>query len=81
MIIPFEELRQVKDKLPSGSMQRIADELGLDAQTVRNYFGGADYGSGSIPGVHFEKGVNGGFVKLDDTRIYECALRMLQNKN
>ena len=40
MIITFNELRRIKDRLPSGSSQRIADELGLDVETVRNYFGG-----------------------------------------
>ena len=39
MIITFNELRRIKDRLPSGSSQRIADELGLDVETVRNYFG------------------------------------------
>ena len=39
-MITFNELRQIKDMLPSGSMQKIADELGLDVETVRNYFGG-----------------------------------------
>ena len=37
MIITFNELRRIKDKLPSGSSQRIADELGIDVETVRNY--------------------------------------------
>ena len=41
MIITFNELRRIKDRLPSGSSQRIADELGLDVETVRNYFGGS----------------------------------------
>ena len=40
MIITFNELRRIKDKLPSGSSQRIADELGIDVESVRNYFGG-----------------------------------------
>ena len=30
MIITFNELRRIKDRLPSGSSQRIADELGTD---------------------------------------------------
>ena len=33
-MITFNELRQIKDMLPSGSMQKIADELGLDVETV-----------------------------------------------
>ena len=43
MVITFNELRRIKDKLPSGSSQRIADELGIDVDTVRNYFGGKHY--------------------------------------
>ena len=38
--ITFNELRRIKDSLPDGSIQRIADELGLKVETVRNYFGG-----------------------------------------
>ena len=44
--ITFNELRKIKDTLPDGSMHRIADELGLDVETVRNYFGGANYAHG-----------------------------------
>ena len=32
--ITFNELRKIKDSLPSGSMHRIADELGLHVDTV-----------------------------------------------
>ena len=31
-MITFNELRQIKDMLPSGNMQKIADELGLDVE-------------------------------------------------
>ena len=50
--ITFNELRRIKDSLPDGSMQRIADELGLSVETVRNYFGGHNYKDGSGCGVH-----------------------------
>ena len=36
MIITFNELRRIKDRLPSGSSQRIADELGLHLGTVKS---------------------------------------------
>ncbi len=79
MIITFNELRRIKDKLPSGSSQRIADELGIDVETVRNYFGGRhDAKSGA--GVHFEQGPDGGVVTLDDTAILDAAMRIL-NEN
>ena len=65
MIITFNELRRIKDRLPSGSSQRIADELGIDVDTVRNYFGGK-HESKECVGVHFEPGPDGGVVTLDD---------------
>ncbi len=80
MIIKFEELRQIKDNLPSGSMKVIADELNLNVETVRNYFGGSNFTEGDVQMVHFEKGVNGGFVKLEDTRIFEVAIRLLKKE-
>ena len=37
IMITFDELRRIKDSLPTGSMQKIADELGISPETVRNY--------------------------------------------
>ena len=75
--ISFNELRQLKDSLPDGSMHQIADGLNITVQTVRNYFGGANYDSGKNLGVHIEPGPNGGIVVLDDTTIYDMALEIL----
>lgn len=75
--ITFNELRKIKDALPSGSMAKIAEELGLEKETVKNYFGGSDYDEGRSVGVHIEPGPDGGLVKLDDTTILDVALRML----
>lgn len=77
--ITFNELRRIKDSLPSGSMQRIADELGLEADTVRNYFGGTHYktGEGKPQGFHLEPGPDGGIVVLDDLTILEKAKAIL----
>lgn len=75
--ITFNELRKIKDMLPSGSMQRIATELNIDAETVRNYFGGDDYNEGKAVGLHIEQGPDGGIVKLDDTTILEKAKEIL----
>ena len=80
MIITFNELRRIKDKLPSGSSQRIADELGIDVDTVRNYFGGRHFEAHESVGVHYEKGPDGGVVTLDDTAILDAAMRIL-NEN
>lgn len=77
--ITFNELRKIKDQLPSGSMQKIADELGIDVETVRNYFGGDDYNQGKAAGLHFEKGPEGGIAQIDDTTILEKAKELLEN--
>lgn len=80
--ISFNELRRIKDALPSGSMQRIADELSIDADTVRNYFGGTHYkqGEGSPQGFHLEPGPDGGIVVLDDLTILDKAKAILAEK-
>lgn len=78
MVITFEELRHIKDSLPHGSMERIALELHLDVDTVRNYFGAGHFESAEkIPGVHYEKGMSGGVVQLENTDILDCAMRIL----
>ena len=76
--VTFNELRRIKDALPSGSMAKIAEELGLEKQTVKNYFGGSDYKEGKSVGRDIEPGPDGGIVQLDDTGILEVALRMLE---
>ena len=76
--VTFNELRRIKDALPSGRMAKIAEELGLEKQTVKNYFGGSDYKEGKSVGLHIEPGPDGGIVQLDDTSILEVALRMLE---
>ena len=58
--ITFNELRKIKDSLPSGSMHRIADELGLHVDTVRNFFGGHNFKEGKSVGIHLEPGPDGG---------------------
>lgn len=77
MLITFEELRRVKDNLPHGSIEKIASELKLDTQAVRNYFGGYNFSHGGYIGAHYETGAHGGYVKLDDDAIYRTALRMI----
>ncbi len=80
MTITFNELRKIKDSLPDGSMKKIADELNLSVETVRNYFGGANYDEGETVGIHLEKGPNGGIVVLDDTTILDMARDILQKE-
>lgn len=79
--ITFNELRRIKDSLPDGSMHRIADELSLDVETVRNYFGGSNYDSGQSAGLHIEPGPEGGMVMLDDDVILNKALAILDEVN
>ncbi|MEG1543596.1 MAG: DNA-binding protein [Tannerellaceae bacterium] len=75
--ITFNELRKIKDSLPDGSTHRIADELGVSVETVRNYFGGHNFKDGRSCGVHIEPGPDGGIVVLDDTTIFERATQIL----
>jgi hypothetical protein len=75
--ITFNELRRIKDKLPEGSTRRIAAELGLPIETVRNYFGGVNQSTGNGGGIHIEPGPDGGIVILDDPTILERALVIL----
>jgi transcriptional antiterminator len=76
--ITFNELRRLKDSLPDGSMHKIADQLNVTVQTVRNYFGGVNYQFGNSQGLHIESGPDGGIVVLDDTTIYDMAVEILK---
>ena len=40
-------------------MHRIADELGLNVDTVRNFFGGHNFKEGKSVGIHLEPVVSG----------------------
>jgi hypothetical protein len=79
--ITFNELRSIKDKLPEGSSRRIAVELGLPVETVRNYFGGVNQSTGNGGGIHIEPGPDGGIVILDDPAILERALVIIGEIN
>ncbi|MDR2126176.1 MAG: DNA-binding protein [Prevotellaceae bacterium] len=74
--LTFNELRRIKDALPSGSSQKIADKLGISVDTVRNYFGGKHY-EGSYIGIHFEQGPDGGIVSIDDPTILNLAKKII----
>ena len=79
--ITFNELRRIKDSLPDGSIHKIASELGIPVETVRNYFGGSNFRDGTSCGVHMESGPDGGVVELDDTSILEMALLILKENH
>jgi hypothetical protein len=78
MYITFEELRRIKHRLPTGSVGRIASELNIEEQTVRNYFGAKKYEEGRIVGKHIQPGPDGGYVELDDDTILNVAQRIIE---
>jgi hypothetical protein len=61
-------------------MQIIAEKLNLNAETVRNYFGGTNWENGESVGFHYEQGPDGGIVTLDDTTILDLAYEILENE-
>lgn len=78
MNISFKELREIKHQMPSGSVSRIAQELGINEQTVRNYFGANKFEEGSLTGKHLQPGPNGGVVSLQDTTILNLAKEIIK---
>lgn len=82
MNITFEELRTIKHQLPTGSIARIATELNMSEQTVRNYFGASKLQEqGALNGNHLQPGPRGGIVSLPDTHILEAAQRILHEQH
>lgn len=77
MKITFNELRRIKNSLPEGSAHKIAEELGITVDTVRNYFGGSNYENGETAGLHIEPGPEGGIVLLHDDTILNKAKLIL----
>jgi hypothetical protein len=76
--ITFNELRKIKDSLPDGSIRQLAKEFDVEVETVRNYFGGANYVNGKTVGIHMEPGPDGGIVLLDDSAILDRAREILE---
>ena len=62
-------------------MHRIADELGISVETVRNFFGGQNFKDGKSVGIHLEAGPDGGLVMLDDTTVLDKAIEILKEQN
>ncbi len=78
--ITFEQLRDIKHQLPNGSVKRIAKELNVDEQLVRNYFSAGRTSRGTISSdlhMHLQPGPNGGVVHLEDTTILDLARRII----
>lgn len=81
MNLTFNQLRDIKHKLPTGSISRIASELNVTEQTVRNYFGAKKFSNGEIAALHREPGPSGGVVHLEDDRIINLAMKILNQQN
>lgn len=79
--ITFNELRKIKDSLPDGSIRQLAEEFNVEVETVRNYFGGANYTNGKTVGIHMEPGPDGGIVLLDDSTILDRAREILEKQS
>ena len=77
MNITFDELRRIKHALPTGSVSRIATELNIEEQTIRNYFGAKKYENSGIVACHIEPGPDGGIVQLDNDIILNAAKKIL----
>jgi len=78
--ITFEKLRRIKHALPEGSIAQIANDLSVDEQTVRNYFGAHNYKDGVLVEFYREQGPQGGIVQLSDDTILNRALQILGEK-
>lgn len=79
MNITFKELRNIKHALPTGSISKIAHQLNLEEQTVRNFFG-AKKAPGQSPKWHLQAGPEGGIVSINDTTILEMAKKIIVEK-
>ena len=77
MNITFKELRNIKHALPTGSIRKIAQELNLEEQTVRNFFG-AKKTPGRQATWHLQAGPEGGIVNIKDTTIIDMAKRIIE---
>jgi hypothetical protein len=80
MNISLKDLRDIKHKLPTGSVTKIASELNLEAQTVRNFFGAKKFENGQAAPWHLQQGPDGGIVFINDTTILDVANRII-NEN
>ncbi len=80
MNITFQELRTIKHSLPTGSIKRIANELKIEEQTVRNYFGARKFSQGKSPGWHLQPGPQGGYLNFNDTTILDLAKQIIDSR-
>lgn len=79
--ITFNDLRKIKDTLPTGSIKLLSKEFNMTEETIRNYFGGANYENGTSVGIHMEPGPNGGVVLIDDSSIFKRAVELIEENS
>lgn len=77
MNITYNELRNIKHQLPTGSVRKIAQRLNVEEQTVRNYFGANKFENGAYVGKHIQPGPHGGIVNLENDQILNAAKDIL----
>ncbi len=77
MKITFNELRRIKDSLPDGTMHRMAEEMNVEVESVRNYFGGKNFDKGKSMGIYMEEGPDGGIVSIDDDTLLKRAKEII----
>ncbi len=77
MKITFNELRRIKDSLPDGTMHQLAEELNVEVESVRNYFGGKNFDQGKSMGIYMEEGPDGGIVSIEDASLLNRAKEII----
>jgi energy-converting hydrogenase A subunit M len=80
MEITLDELRRIKHTLPQGSISRIAKELNIDEQEVRDFFSRPKL-KDAVSDWHYEPGHGGGVIKLHNTSILDCAKKILNESS
>ncbi len=78
MNLTFNELRTIKHSLPTGSVSRIAENLNISEQTVRNFFGAKKLQNGGKVSWHLRPGPDGGIVNIQDDSILNAAYSILR---
>ncbi len=78
MIITFEELRNIKHSLPTGSVKKIATQLNLEEQTIRNYFGAKK--KSPTFAIHKQAGPRGGIFSIEDLTILNLAKQIIKEQ-
>ena len=75
----IEKAEEVLARFGTRDASCIADELGINVDEVRNFFGGRHFeGATTTAGIVVEEGPDGGIVSFEDDAIYQAAMRILK---